>query len=123
MSPAMAKAVDELLGASTNLSSESSKLVADAGRKLKRLVACEGMPSPTRAAGEGEREPAPRPLPRQGSCRRSMGVVEKSLVERDVRCSVMKLVSVKMSGCGGSSSKWTANRHHSQGEMKRMRHQ
>ena len=119
MSPAMAKAVDELLGASTNLSSESSKLVADAGRKLKRLVACEGMPSPTRAAGEGEREPAPRPLPRQGSCRRSMGVVEKSLVERDVRCSVMKLVS----GCGCGSSKWTANRRHSQGEMKRMQHQ
>ena len=118
MRPAMATDMDELLGASTNLSSLSSTPVV-AGEKLKRLVACEGMLSPMRAAGEGEREPAPRPLPRQGSCRRSMGVVEKSLVERDVRCSVMKLVS----GCGCGSSKWTANRRHSQGEMKRMQHQ
>ena len=122
MRPAMATDMDGLLGASTNLSSLSSTLVV-AGGKLKRLVACEGMLSPMRAEGEGEREPAPRPLPRHGSCRRSMGVVEKSRVERDVRCSVMKLVLVKMSGCGCGSSKWTANRRHSQGEMKRMQHQ
>ena len=87
MRPAMATDMDELLGASTNLSSLSSTPVV-AGEKLKRLVACEGMLSPMRAAGKGEREPAPRPLPRQGSCSRSIGVAERSRDERVARCSM-----------------------------------
>ena len=71
MSPAMAAVVGELLGASTNRSSASSKLVEDVvdaavdGGKLKQSD--RGPLLPTLRAGEGDREPLPRPLPEPGS--------------------------------------------------------
>ena len=92
----MAADVDGPLWASRNLSSASAKLVEDAvdavvdGGKLKQFVAGKGPLLPTCGAGDGDREPLPRPLPGRGSCSRSMGVLERSLVEREVRCSFMK---------------------------------
>ena len=67
----MAAVAGKVLGASTNRSSASSKLVEDAvdatvdKGKLKQFD--KGPLLPTLSAGEGDREPRPRPLPGPGS--------------------------------------------------------
>ena len=62
---------------------------------MKRFDVGKGL-LPTCGAGDGDREPLPRPLPSPGSCKRSMGVVERSLVEREVRFSDINPKLLKM---------------------------
>ena len=76
----MFRSFEGLLGASAKFSSSCSELDEEAadvvvdGGKLKRLVAGKDALWPTCAAGDGDLDA--RPLPRQGSCSRSIGVAE-----------------------------------------------